>query len=68
MKKLLISLTFLFACVNLFADNYEEFSIKILKAFPQAEYVSYDTYEKWNGDAEAFIKFYSENGQCFQEG
>lgn len=50
-----------------FADDFEEFSFKIMKAFPGVEYVSQEIWEKWEGNSEAFINYYIENGQCYGE-
>lgn len=63
MKKFLIVLLSLVS-VSVFAEqlDFERFSMKVLKEFPQIDYVSYNVWENWNGDAEAFIKYYKENG------
>lgn len=65
MKKVLIILMLLCAA-SVFADNYDEFAFKIMNAF-NIDYVSQEVWEEWQGDSEAFIKYYTENGQCYGE-
>lgn len=63
MKKILISLSLVFTS---FAEqvDWETFQQKIFKEYPSVEYVAYSKYERWNGDAEKFISYLKENGQC----
>lgn len=61
MKKILVVIGLLFAATFAFADTWLEFEQKVLATYPWAEYVSYEVYEQWNGDTEAFLKFLYEN-------
>lgn len=65
MKKILISLSLVFTSF-VFAEqvDWETFQQRIFKEYPSVEYVTYSTYERWNGDAEKFISHLKENGQC----
>lgn len=65
MKKILIVI-FSVLIFPLYADqlDFDQFQEKILNAFPQAEHVSCDIWKEWKGNADAFIKYYKENGQC----
>lgn len=47
--------------------DYETFCTDLMMHFDGVEFVSYDVYKQWNGDSDAFIKFYSESGQCYGE-
>lgn len=47
--------------------DYETFCTDLMMNFEGVEFVSYDVYKQWNGDSDAFIKFYTENGQCYGE-
>lgn len=65
MKKILMVI-FSVLTFSLYAEqlDFDQFQEKVLEAFPQVEYVSCDVWKEWKGNADAFIKFYEENGQC----
>lgn len=65
MKKILISLSLALTSFA-FAEqvDWETFQQRIFKEYPSVEYVAYSTYERWNGDAEKWISYLKENGQC----
>lgn len=57
MKKFLIIIGLLFVSTFAFADTWAEFEAKVLAKFPWVEYVSYEVYEQWNGDTDAFLEY-----------
>lgn len=64
MKKKIISIIFyslIFSAAFAETYNYEEFSLKVMKEFPFAEYIGYSVWEDWNGDADKFIQHLKDN-------
>ena len=66
MKKFLIVLMFALIGCSAFAESvdWETFQQKIFAEYPWRDYVAYSTYERWNGDADAFIQYHIENPVC----
>lgn len=66
MKKFLIVLIFALIGCSAFAESldYERFCMKIHNKWNWIEYVAQETYEYWQGDADAFIQYYTENPVC----
>lgn len=66
MKKILIVLMFALIGCSAFAKSldYESFCMKILNKWNWIEYVAQETWEYWQGDADAFIQYYTENPFC----
>lgn len=65
MKKTLILAAFLagsFAFAK--TTDFETFSLEILKKFPEAEYVSFEEYVRFDGDSDRCLQFYEDNAQC----
>lgn len=68
--KILATMFLALAVVSqLFAEpkDYETFCIDLMTHYEGVEFVSYEVYKQWNGDSAAFIKYYDENGRCYNE-
>lgn len=65
MKKIFILAAFLtssFAFAK--TADFETFSLEVLKKFPEAEYVSFEEYVRFDGDSDRCLQFYEDNAQC----
>lgn len=67
MKKIVVATVFALMSSAFAFDDFETFRLKIMRAFEGVPCVAYEFYVEWNGDAEACIKYFQENGQCYGE-